>query len=171
MASIPAALGMPDAVTAGNSASRASIRSRDRSRRPRTVEPRCWTLPRSRTVMKSVTAALPGSATSVISAIEARTEIAAGRYRKVVLSRCVDVPFALDFPSTYRLGRRHNTPARSFLMRLGEIRALGYSPELVAAVRPDGMVVTEPLAGTRALSGDLAVDRRGERVDVVLLVV
>ncbi|MEO8816464.1 MAG: salicylate synthase [Mycobacterium sp.] len=87
-------------------------------------------------------------------------EIAAGRYRKVVLSRCVDVPFALDFPSTYRLGRRHNTPARSFLLRLGGIRALGYSPELVAAVRPDGMVVTEPLAGTRALSGDLAVDRR-----------
>lgn len=87
-------------------------------------------------------------------------EIAAGRYRKVVLSRCVDVPFALDFPSTYRLGRRHNTPARSFLLRLGEIRALGYSPELVAAVQPDGLVVTEPLAGTRALSGDLAVDQR-----------
>jgi salicylate synthetase len=31
-------------------------------------------------------------------------EIAAGRYHKVILSRCVDVPFALDFPSTYRLG-------------------------------------------------------------------
>ena len=41
-------------------------------------------------------------------------EIAAGRYHKVILSRCVDVPFALDFPSTYRLGRQHNTPARSF---------------------------------------------------------
>lgn len=85
-------------------------------------------------------------------------EICAGAYRKVILSRCVDVPFALDFPSTYRLGRQHNTPARSFLLRLGGIRALGYSPELVAEVRDDGMVVTEPLAGTRARSGDPAVD-------------
>ncbi|OBH17508.1 salicylate synthase [Mycolicibacter terrae] len=85
-------------------------------------------------------------------------EICAGRYRKVILSRCVDVPFVLDFPSTYRLGRRHNTPARSFLLRLGGIRALGYSPELVAEVREDGVVVTEPLAGTRARTGDPAVD-------------
>ena len=78
-------------------------------------------------------------------------EIAAGRYHKVILSRSLDVPFALDFPSTYRLGRRHNTPARSFLLRLSGFRALGYSPELVAAVHDDGVVVTEPLAGTRAL--------------------
>jgi len=85
-------------------------------------------------------------------------EIGAGRYRKVILSRRVDVPFALDFPSTYRLGRRHNTPARSFLLRLGGIRALGYSPELVTQVHDDGVVVTEPLAGTRARSGDPAVD-------------
>lgn len=85
-------------------------------------------------------------------------EIRAGRYRKVILSRCVDVPFALDFPSSYRLGRQHNTPARSFLLRLGGMRALGYSPELVAQVREDGVVVTEPLAGTRARSGDPVID-------------
>ena len=77
-------------------------------------------------------------------------EIGSGRYQKVILSRRVDVPFTLDFPSTYRVGRRHNTPARSFLLRLGGLRALGYSPELVAAVHHDGVVVTEPLAGTRA---------------------
>lgn len=77
-------------------------------------------------------------------------EIASGRYQKVILSRRFDVPFALDFPSSYRVGRRHNTPARSFLLRLGGLRALGYSPELVAAVHDDGVVVTEPLAGTRA---------------------
>ncbi|WP_192723302.1 salicylate synthase [Mycobacterium sp. OAS707] len=77
-------------------------------------------------------------------------EIACGRYQKVILSRRVDVPFVLDFPSSYRVGRRHNTPARSFLLRLGGLRALGYSPELVAAVHCDGVVVTEPLAGTRA---------------------
>ena len=67
MASTPAAFGMPDAVTAGNSASSASIRSLDGSRRALIVEPRCCTLPRSRTVMKSVTTAVPGSAISLIS--------------------------------------------------------------------------------------------------------
>ncbi|EID13600.1 salicylate synthase MbtI [Mycobacterium xenopi RIVM700367] len=87
-------------------------------------------------------------------------EIVDGRYHKVILSRCVDVPFELDFPSTYRLGRRHNTPARSFLLRLGGFRALGYSPELVAAVRRDGVVVTEPLAGTRALGRGPVHDRQ-----------
>jgi salicylate synthetase len=87
-------------------------------------------------------------------------EIAAGRYHKVILSRCVDVPFALDFPATYRRGRRHNTPARSFLLRLSGFRALGYSPELVAAVHDDGVVVTEPLAGTRALGRGAARDRQ-----------
>ncbi len=87
-------------------------------------------------------------------------EIAAGSYHKVILSRCVKVPFALDFPSTYRLGRRHNTPVRSFLLRLGGIRAVGYSPELVAAVDHDGALVTEPLAGTRALGRGRARDRQ-----------
>ena len=87
-------------------------------------------------------------------------EIADGRYRKVVLSRSVEVPFALDFPSTYRLGRRHNTPVRSFLLRLAGIRAVGYSPELVAAVYQDGAVVTEPLAGTRAFGRGPVPDRQ-----------
>jgi salicylate synthetase len=87
-------------------------------------------------------------------------EITTGHYHKVILSRCVDVPFTLDFPATYRLGRRYNTPARSFLLRLSGIRALGYSPELVAAVHRDGVVVTEPLAGTRALGRGPVQDRQ-----------
>jgi salicylate synthetase len=87
-------------------------------------------------------------------------EIAKGEYHKVILSRRVEVPFPLDFPSTYGLGRRYNTPVRSFLLRLGGIRAVGYSPELVVAVRRDGTVVTEPLAGTRALGRGAAHDRQ-----------
>ncbi|BAX93520.1 salicylate synthase [Mycobacterium shigaense] len=86
------------------------------------------------------------------------SEIAAGSYHKVILSRSLEVPFALDFPATYRRGRRHNTPVRSFLLRLGGIRAMGYSPELVTAVR-DGEVVTEPLAGTRAFGRGATHDR------------
>ncbi len=92
--------------------------------------------------------------------VTALDEIIAGRYRKVILSRSIDVPFPVDFPSSYRLGRRNNTPVRSFLLRLGGIRALGYSPELVVQVLPDGLVLTEPLAGTRALGRGAAVDRR-----------
>lgn len=92
----------------------------------------------------------------VASAIE---EIGSGRYQKVILSRRFEVPFRLDFPATYRLGRRHNNPARSFLLRLGSLRALGYSPELVAAVHQDGLVVTEPLAGTRAFGRGAANDQ------------
>jgi salicylate synthetase len=86
-------------------------------------------------------------------------EINGGRYQKVILSRRFDVPFAMDFPASYRVGRAHNTPARSFLLRLGGIRALGFSPELVAAVHADGTVITEPLAGTRAFGRGADNDR------------
>lgn len=86
-------------------------------------------------------------------------EIRDGRYQKVILSRTVEVPFAIDFPATYRLGRRHNTPARSFVLRHGGIRALGFSPELVTEVGADGVVRTEPLAGTRAFGRGPAEDR------------
>ena len=103
-----------------------------------------------------VSADSSGFHTRVATAID---EIAAGRYHKVILSRSVNVPFALDFPSTYRVGRQNNTPARSFLLHLGGFRALGYSPELVAAVQDDGVVVTEPLAGTRALGRGAERDR------------
>ncbi|MBB3600506.1 salicylate synthetase [Mycolicibacterium sp. BK556] len=92
-------------------------------------------------------------------------EIRNGRYQKVILSRTVDVPFTVDFPATYSVGRRHNTPARSFLMRLGGIRALGFSPELVTAVDSDGAVITEPLAGTRAF-GRGTTDDQAARDDL-----
>jgi salicylate synthetase len=86
-------------------------------------------------------------------------EINAGNYQKVILSRRFDVPFPVDFPASYRVGRASNTPARSFLLRLGGIRALGFSPELVAAVQADGTVITEPLAGTRAFGRGADTDR------------
>ncbi|MGB2721353.1 MAG: salicylate synthase [Rhodococcus sp. (in: high G+C Gram-positive bacteria)] len=81
---------------------------------------------------------------------QAVEEIHRGDYGKVILSRTVRIPFALDMPGTYRAGRAANTPARSFLLHLGDLRAAGFSPELVASVDADGVVTTEPLAGTRA---------------------
>ncbi|MBF6466199.1 nocobactin biosynthesis salicylate synthase NbtS [Nocardia beijingensis] len=89
---------------------------------------------------------------------EAVGEIQAGRYQKVILSRKVDLPFAVNVPATYRLGRAHNTPARSFLLRLGGLEAAGFSPELVASVDDDRVVTTEPLAGTRAFGRGAAAD-------------
>ncbi|MEU2043559.1 nocobactin biosynthesis salicylate synthase NbtS [Nocardia niwae] len=89
---------------------------------------------------------------------EAVGEIQAGRYQKVILSRKVDLPFTVDVPATYRLGRAHNTPARSFLLRLGGLEAAGFSPELVASVDDDRVVTTEPLAGTRAFGRGVAAD-------------
>lgn len=85
-------------------------------------------------------------------------EIRSGSYQKVILSRKVALPFAVDVPGTYRLGRANNTPARSFLLRLGGLEAAGFSPELVASVDDDRIVTTEPLAGTRAFGLGVEAD-------------
>ncbi|ADG80891.1 Salicylate synthase OS=Tsukamurella paurometabola (strain ATCC 8368 / DSM / CCUG 35730 / CIP 100753 / JCM 10117 / KCTC 9821 / NBRC 16120 / NCIMB 702349/ NCTC 13040) OX=521096 GN=Tpau_4330 PE=4 SV=1 [Tsukamurella paurometabola] len=81
-------------------------------------------------------------------------EIRAGAYEKVILSRRLPVPFPVDVPASYALGRDSNTPARSFLLRLSGLEAAGFSPEIVGAVHADGTVETQPLAGTRALHMD-----------------
>jgi salicylate synthase len=91
-------------------------------------------------------------------------DIRAGVLDKVIVSRRVPVPGAIDLPATYLTGRRANDPARSFLLRMGGWEAAGFSPEIVTSVTAGGLVRAQPLAGTRALEGhrerDLA--RRGE---------
>ena len=79
------------------------------------------------------------------------SEIAAGDYQKVIMSRHVDIPFAVDMPATYARARVANNPMRSYLVSLGGIETAGFSPELVVSVTADGQVLTEPLAGTRPL--------------------
>lgn len=81
-------------------------------------------------------------------------EMRADAYQKVILSRAVDVPASLDTIASYREGRRANTPARSFLLREDGFEAYGFSPETVVEVSADGVVSTQPLAGTRALTDD-----------------
>ncbi|WP_369229453.1 salicylate synthase [Streptomyces sp. R21] len=83
-----------------------------------------------------------------------------GPLEKVILSRRVPVPAAVDLVASYVAGRRANTPARSFLLDLGGIQAAGFSPETVAEVTADGRVTTRPLAGTRARTGTAADDAR-----------
>jgi len=89
---------------------------------------------------------------------DAVAEIRRGELDKVILSRGVPCPFEVDLLRTYLRGRRHNTPARSFLLRLGQVRALGFSPEIVVTVGADRTVTTEPLAGTRAFGAGGAMD-------------
>ncbi|GLZ42192.1 salicylate synthase [Actinokineospora sp. NBRC 105648] len=93
-------------------------------------------------------------------------EIRADQLQKVILSRVVPVPVPVDLVATYVVGRRGNTPARSFLLDLGGLRAAGFSPETVVEVAADGTVSTQPLAGTRKLVGDAAGDLAG-RVELL----
>ncbi|MFI1583408.1 salicylate synthase [Embleya sp. NPDC020630] len=100
----------------------------------------------------------PAPFTAAVAATVGR--IRAGEADKVVLSRRVAVPYAVDFPATYLRGRRANTPARSFLLDLPGLRAVGFSPETVVEVAGDRTVTVRPLAGTCPRDGDPAFDAR-----------
>jgi salicylate synthase len=87
-------------------------------------------------------------------------EITDARLQKVILSRLVDVDQDIDLVATYLLGRRQNSPARSFLLQMDGLEAAGFSPEIVVSVTANGRVVSQPLAGTRALTRDAAANSR-----------
>lgn len=80
------------------------------------------------------------------------------RLRKVILSRSVHLTEDIDIIGSYQALRRNNTPARSFLLRLGGMAAAGVSPQAIIEVSPAGTISTQPLAGTRALTGQPAAD-------------
>ena len=84
---------------------------------------------------------------------QAVAEIGAGQYQKVILSRKVPVHGAIDLIASYLVGRRHNTPARSFVLQRPGQAIVGFSPETVVEVSAAGEVSTQPLAGTRANVG------------------
>jgi len=86
-------------------------------------------------------------------------DINAGFLEKVIISRRVPVNSEIDMAATYRLGREANTPARSFLLRIDDMEAAGFSPETVMVADGDGHVSTQPLAGTRALGRGTQADR------------
>ncbi|URM92954.1 salicylate synthase [Actinomadura madurae] len=88
------------------------------------------------------------------------SEINAGLYQKVIVSRRLDIPYPVDLVSTYVRGRRANTPARSFLLSLSGFQATGFSPEVLASVDGGGRVMTQPLAGTRAFGFGADADAR-----------
>lgn len=79
-------------------------------------------------------------------------ELRARELQKVILSRVVTVEHPVDMVGTYVVGRQQNSPSRSFLLNIGELRAAGFSPEIVVQVDERGWVTTQPLAGTRELT-------------------
>lgn len=94
---------------------------------------------------------------SVASAVR---EINAHQYLKVILSRSIPLSQEIDVVATYIAGCRGNTPARSFLLSLDQMKAAGFSPETVVEVSPEGWVSTQPLAGTRSLGSSVEEEAR-----------
>ena len=86
---------------------------------------------------------------SVKSAID---EINENHYQKVIISRKVMLPKNIDLLRTYHNGRKHNTPARSFLVQYNDFGLAGFSPETLLESDAEGWLSTQPLAGTRALT-------------------
>ena len=87
-------------------------------------------------------------------------EIRSHQYRKVILSRKVPISRKIDMSASYVVGRRANTPARSYLLNVGGFKAAGFSPETVVVVDDEGTVTTTPLAGTRAIGEDILEELR-----------
>lgn len=83
---------------------------------------------------------------------KAQSDIDQGLYKKVILSRAVEITDRLDLLATLIHGRRSNNPSRSFALNHMHYQATGFSPELVMSVK-SGKVITEPLAGTRSCKG------------------
>lgn len=94
----------------------------------------------------------------VDAANEAIKAIDGSKLRKVILSRSVFLKEDIDLVGSYQVLRRNNTPARSFLLRLGGIAAAGVSPGAIIEVSSTGAIVAQPLAGTRAYTGQPALD-------------
>lgn len=91
-------------------------------------------------------------ASGAIKAIDGR------KLSKLILSRSVHLTEDIDLAASYQVLRHNNTPARSFLLRLGGIAAAGVSPSAIVEVSPAGAIIAQPLAGTRAYTGDAELD-------------
>ncbi|URD53870.1 salicylate synthase [Chroococcidiopsis sp. CCNUC1] len=89
--------------------------------------------------------------------------IQTGQLHKAILSRSIKVKGELDAVGTYALGDKNNIAARSYCLQLGDVKAVGFSPEILMDVNANGFVVTNPLAGTRPRSEHLTEDTRLKR--------
>jgi anthranilate/para-aminobenzoate synthase component I len=78
--------------------------------------------------------------------------IRAGHLRKVILARTVRGEHQLDLMGTYEMAGRVNRASRSYCFRIDDVAGVGFSPEILLQAE-DGVVTTNPLAGTRPRGG------------------
>lgn len=82
------------------------------------------------------------------------------KYEKVILSRKINLNKNIALLESYLEGRRYNTPARSYCMKMEDLEVVGFSPETVVEVDKNRTVYTFPLAGTRALTDDKVANKK-----------
>jgi salicylate synthetase len=82
------------------------------------------------------------------------------KLHKAIISRAFKFRGELDLLGTYAIGSKANNSARSYCFNLGNIRAVGFSPEILMAVDKNRFVVTNPLAATRPRSKNSSEDQR-----------
>lgn len=70
------------------------------------------------------------------------------------MSRKIKLEKKILLKDSFLLGRKHNPPARSYCLKIGDVEVIGFSPEIVVEVDEEKKVYTFPLAGTRALTDD-----------------
>jgi len=92
---------------------------------------------------------------SVSTLIEA---INSARLHKAIISRSFNLLGDLNILGTYVLGAKANNSTRSYCFNLGNISAVGFSPETLMEVNREGFVVTNPLAGTRPRGASIEED-------------
>ena len=68
-----------------------------------------------------------------------------GELHKAIISRSVKVNGDLDVLGTYVLGAKNNNSVRSYCLNIGDVRAVGFSPEILMKVSEDGFVVVKYL--------------------------
>jgi salicylate synthetase len=81
-----------------------------------------------------------------------------GELHKAIISRSLKMTGDLDVLGTYIVAAKSNNSARSYCLKLGDVSAVGFSPETLMEVYEDGSVVTNPLAGTRPRGETLEED-------------
>lgn len=90
---------------------------------------------------------------------EAKKQIRAGEIIQVVLSQRFEVDLKTDHFNIYRALRALNPSPYMYYLKLGDIRIIGSSPELLVRCE-DKVVQTRPIAGTRPRGKDDAEDQR-----------
>ena len=86
--------------------------------------------------------------------------IQTGQLHKAIISRSVKMQGQMDLIGSYALGSKSNNSARSYCMSIGDVCAVGFSPEILMETTSDGFVVTNPLAGTRPRGSNAEEDAR-----------